>query len=236
VWLVGVHQKTVSMRDNFVESETGSEKLKFVGVWGSGTESWTNVVTWLFLVPHLIWIKLLTSFNKLHHVDISNAISVIESISTLVHQHLMSQERVTCRSSSENSINARSCFGGLFASLLRGGDSKTAMGDASRDLLMCSLLKLVNSLIQIKCGTRSVCWLLSSSDMVSMGIDEATIGVDVASAWDNFVESETGSEKLKFVGVCWNLYYTICQAVTQDCLQEPYVGSQNHCCGLLSKS
>lgn len=89
------------------------------------------------------------------HVDISNAISVIESISTLVHQHLMSQERVTCRSSSENSINARSCFGGLFASLLRGGDSKTAMGDASRDLLMCSLLKLVNSLIQIKCGTRN---------------------------------------------------------------------------------
>ncbi|XP_076097651.1 dual E2 ubiquitin-conjugating enzyme/E3 ubiquitin-protein ligase BIRC6-like isoform X3 [Mytilus galloprovincialis] len=88
-------------------------------------------------------------------VDISNAISVIESISTLVDQHLMSQERVTCRSSSENSINARSCFGGLFASLLRGGDSKTAMGDSSRDLLMCSLLKLVNSLIQIKLGSRN---------------------------------------------------------------------------------
>lgn len=87
-------------------------------------------------------------------VDISNAISVIESISTLVHQHLMTQERVTCKSSSEQSINSRSCFGGMFASLLRGGDSKSVMGDASRDLLMCSLLKLVNSLIQIKCGTR----------------------------------------------------------------------------------
>ena len=100
-------------------------------------------------------------------VDISNAISVIESISTLVHQHLMSQERVTCRSSSENSINARSCFGGLFASLLRGGDSKSAMGDASRDLLMCSLLKLVNSLIQIKCGTRNNQVTTLSHDSVS---------------------------------------------------------------------
>ena len=88
-------------------------------------------------------------------VDIINAISVIESISTLVHQHLMTQERVTCKSSSEQSINSRSCFGGMFASLLRGGDSKSVMGDASRDLLMCSLLKLVNSLIQIKCGTRN---------------------------------------------------------------------------------
>ncbi|XP_062579414.1 baculoviral IAP repeat-containing protein 6-like [Saccostrea cucullata] len=85
------------------------------------------------------------------NVDLSNAISVIESISSLVHQHILCQEKVSCRSTSENSVNARSCFGGLFASFLRGGDSKTS--DASRDLLMCSLLKLVNNLIQIQCSS-----------------------------------------------------------------------------------
>lgn len=84
-------------------------------------------------------------------VDLNNAISVIESISSLVHQHILCQERVSCRSTSENSVNARSCFGGLFASFLRGGDSKAS--DASRDLLMCSLLKLVNNLIQIQCNS-----------------------------------------------------------------------------------
>lgn len=83
-------------------------------------------------------------------VEISNAISVIESISMLVHQHIICQERVLCRSSSENSVNARSCFGGLFASLLRGGDSRSSSGDVSRDMLMSSLLRLVNSLLQIK--------------------------------------------------------------------------------------
>ena len=83
-------------------------------------------------------------------VDINNAISVIESVSTLVHHHILCQERVTCRSTSDNTINARSCFGGLFANLLRGGDSKSNLGDYSRDLLMCSLLKLVNALVQVQ--------------------------------------------------------------------------------------
>ena len=83
-------------------------------------------------------------------VDINNAISVIESVSALVHQHILCQERVTCRSTSDNSVNARSCFGGLFASLLRGSDSRSNVGDCSRDLLMCSLLKLVNALVQVQ--------------------------------------------------------------------------------------
>ena len=83
-------------------------------------------------------------------VDINNAISVIESVSALVHQHILCQERVTCRSTSDNTVNARSCFGGLFASLLRGGDSRSNLGDYSRDLLMCSLLKLVNALVQVQ--------------------------------------------------------------------------------------
>ena len=87
-------------------------------------------------------------------VDINNAISVIESVSTLVHHHILCQERVTCRSTSDNTINARSCFGGLFANLLRGGDSKSNLGDYSRDLLMCGLLKLVNALVQVQFPNR----------------------------------------------------------------------------------
>ncbi|XP_013417535.1 baculoviral IAP repeat-containing protein 6 [Lingula anatina] len=82
-------------------------------------------------------------------VDISNAISVIESISVLVHHHILSQERVLCKSQSDGGVSARSCFGGLFSSLLRPGDSKSMVGEANRDVLMCSLLKLVNKLIQV---------------------------------------------------------------------------------------
>lgn len=100
------------------------------------------------------------------NIDLSNAISVIESISSLVHQHIMCQEKVSCRSTSENSVSARSCFGGLFASFLRGGDSKSS--DASRDLLMCCLLKLVNNLIQIQCNSPR------SSRLTSVAMDTST--------------------------------------------------------------
>lgn len=89
------------------------------------------------------------------HVDVSNAISVIDSLSVLVHQHIIGQEKVVCRSSSENSISARSCFCGLFASVLRSSDSRTVVGDANRDVLMCHLLKLVNMLIQVPLTGRS---------------------------------------------------------------------------------
>ena len=87
-------------------------------------------------------------------VDINNAISVIESVSAIVHRHILCQERVVCKSTSDNGINARSCFGGLFASLLRGGDSSTRNGDVSRDSLMCSLLKLVNALLTVQYPSR----------------------------------------------------------------------------------
>ena len=100
-------------------------------------------------------------------VDINNAISVIESVSTLVHHHILCQERVTCRSTSDNTINARSCFGGLFANLLRGGDSKSNYGDYSRDLLMCSLLKLVNALVQVQFPQRHTNRRISVSDSLS---------------------------------------------------------------------
>ncbi|XP_052766452.1 baculoviral IAP repeat-containing protein 6-like isoform X2 [Mya arenaria] len=82
-------------------------------------------------------------------VDINNAISVIESVSILVNRHILCQERVFCKSSSDNCVNARSCFGGLFASLLRGGESTSKNGDYNRDILVCSLMKLVNKLLQV---------------------------------------------------------------------------------------
>ena len=87
-------------------------------------------------------------------VDIYNAISVTESISSLVHQHIICQERVTCKSTSDNGINCRSCFGGLFSSLLRGNESGSRNGDATRDQLMCSLLKVINGLLHVQFPVR----------------------------------------------------------------------------------
>lgn len=71
------------------------------------------------------------------------------AISSLVYQHILCQDPVMCSSSHDSVISARSCFSGLFASLLRGGDSRGAGGEASRDQLMCSLLRLVNKLVQV---------------------------------------------------------------------------------------
>ncbi|KAK6180714.1 hypothetical protein SNE40_008714 [Patella caerulea] len=88
-------------------------------------------------------------------VDVSNAISVIQSITCLVHQHIICQDQVACRSSLETNINARSCFGGLFTNLLRGGDSRSVLGESSRDLLMCNLMKLINILIQVQLPGRT---------------------------------------------------------------------------------
>lgn len=83
-------------------------------------------------------------------VDRNNAINIIESISSLVHQHILCQERVSCRSSLENNTGARTCFGGLFASLIRGGDSRSSTGEMSKDILVCNLMKLVNMLVKIQ--------------------------------------------------------------------------------------
>ena len=49
------------------------------------------------------------------NVDISNAISVIESVAQLVFQNIVCQEKVLCKSNSEGGVSARSCFGGLIA-------------------------------------------------------------------------------------------------------------------------
>ncbi|XP_029637353.1 baculoviral IAP repeat-containing protein 6 isoform X1 [Octopus sinensis] len=91
---------------------------------------------------------------KYEQVDVSNAISVVEAISSLVHQHILCQELVVCRKAGDDGINARFCFGGLFASLFRGVDTSSNTGDASRDRFMCSLVKLVNILVQIPLPAR----------------------------------------------------------------------------------
>ncbi|XP_064622207.1 baculoviral IAP repeat-containing protein 6-like isoform X2 [Lineus longissimus] len=88
-------------------------------------------------------------------VDINNAISVISAISTLTHQHILSQDRVSCKSSLESCVSARSCFGGLFATMLCPGDSKTMVGECNRDVLVSSLLKLVNMLVQSRIPSRA---------------------------------------------------------------------------------
>lgn len=64
----------------------------------------------------------------------------------LVYSYILSTEKVKCRSVSESGVSASSCFGGLFASVL-GGESNQGK-PASWDSLICSLLKLVNKLIQ----------------------------------------------------------------------------------------
>ena len=86
---------------------------------------------------------------QFRQVNTNSAVNVIQSISYLVHQHIFCQEKVTCRGSLENSTNSRSCFGGLFHGLLRGGESRAAVGEISRDRLLCNMLRLVNNLMQI---------------------------------------------------------------------------------------
>ena len=110
-------------------------------------------------------------------VDLSNAISVVASISTLVHQHILCQDPILCSASHDASISARSCFSGLFASLLRGGESRGAGGEASRDQLMCSLLRLVNKLVQVPLPGCAAPRVSSTSAMSegSMGMDQVEL-------------------------------------------------------------
>ena len=84
-----------------------------------------------------------------NHADVSNVIYTIDAISLLVHNHISLSRRGTSSTSSNGSISARSCFGGLFASMLRPGEVRSNTSEANRDLLMCYLLQLVNQLVKI---------------------------------------------------------------------------------------
>lgn len=82
-------------------------------------------------------------------VSVATISSVIESITFLVHHYITCSDKVVSRSGSDSSVDARACFGGLFANIIRPGDAKAVSGETSRDQLMFDLLKLVNVLVQL---------------------------------------------------------------------------------------
>ena len=86
-------------------------------------------------------------------VDVNNALSVIECVSVLAHEQLASPHKLQCPNTSESTVPSRSCFGGLFSSVLRGSDSTSLVGVASRDTLLVSLLQLVEVLLQVRTGS-----------------------------------------------------------------------------------
>lgn len=83
-------------------------------------------------------------------IEVSSTLGVIEAVTKLVHEHLLTEERLQCRSATDAGIPARSCFSGIMTGALRGsGTEKAVSGDCTRNTLMCNLLKLVNMLIQL---------------------------------------------------------------------------------------
>ncbi|XP_033629629.1 baculoviral IAP repeat-containing protein 6-like isoform X3 [Asterias rubens] len=84
-----------------------------------------------------------------NHADVSNITYTIDAISLLVHNHISLSRRGTSTTASSSSINAHSCFSGVFASMLRPGEVRSNTSEANRDLLMCHLMQLVNQLVKI---------------------------------------------------------------------------------------
>ncbi|CAF94074.1 unnamed protein product, partial [Tetraodon nigroviridis] len=82
-------------------------------------------------------------------VSVATISSVIESITFLVHHYITCSDKLVSRSGTDSSVGARSCFGGLFASIIRPGDAKAVCGETTRDKLMFDLIKLVNVLVQL---------------------------------------------------------------------------------------
>lgn len=82
-------------------------------------------------------------------VSVATISSVVESITFLVHHYITCSDKLVSRSGTDSSVGARSCFGGLFASIIRPGDAKAVCGETTRDKLMFDLIKLVNALVQL---------------------------------------------------------------------------------------
>jgi len=84
-------------------------------------------------------------------IDVNMILSIVESTAMLVNRHILSQEQTSCHSTLESSVSARSCFSSLFSGVLRSTDAarrSAATGDADRDQLMCTLLRLVSILVR----------------------------------------------------------------------------------------
>ncbi|CRK88840.1 CLUMA_CG002660, isoform A [Clunio marinus] len=92
--------------------------------------------------------------------DLCVAMSIIESVSHLVYQHITNVEKVQCQKSSDSNSNSNNVFGSLFATVL-GSESAQSKTVTDTTLLM-NLLKLSSILIRTKLPTTI------SSDDVTM--------------------------------------------------------------------
>lgn len=80
--------------------------------------------------------------------DLCVAMSIIESVSHLVYQHITNVEKVQCQKSSDTNSNSNNVFGSLFATVL-GSESAQSKTVTDTTILM-NLLKLSSILIRTK--------------------------------------------------------------------------------------
>lgn len=80
--------------------------------------------------------------------DLGVAMSIIESVSYLVYQHITNVEKVQCQKSSDANSNSNNVFGSLFATVL-GSESAQSKTVTDTTILM-NLLKLSSILIRTK--------------------------------------------------------------------------------------
>lgn len=92
-------------------------------------------------------IKELLSYQY-QKADLCTAMSIIESVSHLVYQHITNVEKVQCQKSSDANNNSNNVFGSLFATVL-GSESAQSKTVTDTTILM-NLLKLSSILIRTK--------------------------------------------------------------------------------------
>jgi baculoviral IAP repeat-containing protein 6 (apollon) len=80
--------------------------------------------------------------------DLGIALSLIESVASLVHQHITNMEKVQCHKSSDNSSNSNNVFGNLFATVL--GSENSQSKTVTDTTILMNLLKLSSILIRTK--------------------------------------------------------------------------------------
>lgn len=80
--------------------------------------------------------------------DLCIAMSIVESVASLVHQHITNVEKIQCQKSSDVNSNSNNVFGSLFATVLgsESGQSKTVTDTT----ILMNLLKLSSILIRTK--------------------------------------------------------------------------------------
>lgn len=90
--------------------------------------------------------------------DLGVAMSLVESVALLVHNHITNTEKINCHKSTESNGNNNNVFGSLFATVLGSDTQSKTVTDTT---LLVNLLKLSSILIHIKIPTvGEVCYLL----------------------------------------------------------------------------